>query len=130
MSWSIWWSRNSLIFRGVAPSLQNCKAFFIKELFLSLVRAKEAAMPAIRIWLDNRRLKKKKKPCCFLYLRQINEARPVAGQCFLIPARPRYNTARYNTPHLLLAQPVQVGEDRSSTSRRHACANKTLAKSI
>jgi len=53
MSWSIWSIRNDLIFRGIQPSVQRCKAIFRKEFALVILRAKAAYQPHISQWLDH-----------------------------------------------------------------------------
>jgi hypothetical protein len=52
MCWSIWSIRNDLIFRGIQPSLQRCKAIFKREFAQVILRAKAAYQPNISQWLD------------------------------------------------------------------------------
>ena len=47
MCWSIWSVRNDLIFRGIQPSLQRCKAIFKKEFAQVTLRAKASYEPHI-----------------------------------------------------------------------------------
>lgn len=53
MSWSIWKSRNDLIFKGIRPQLQNCRANFVKELKLVLYRIKPSLLSSFELWLHN-----------------------------------------------------------------------------
>jgi hypothetical protein len=38
MCWVIWTARNDLIFRGIQPNLQICRALFLKEVLLLSTR--------------------------------------------------------------------------------------------
>lgn len=53
MSWSIWKSRNDLIFKGIRPQVQSCKTNFVKELKLILFRIKPSLLPSFELWLNN-----------------------------------------------------------------------------
>jgi hypothetical protein len=52
MRWSIWSFRNDLIFKGIQPSLQRCKATFKREFAQVILRAKAAYEPHISQWLE------------------------------------------------------------------------------
>jgi hypothetical protein len=52
MCWSIWSVRNDLIFRGIQPSLQRCKAIFKREFAQVILRAKAGYEPQISQWLE------------------------------------------------------------------------------
>ncbi|KAJ1266954.1 hypothetical protein BS78_07G019400 [Paspalum vaginatum] len=53
MSWSIWLTRNSFIFRGIAPSLNSCLFTFVEVFSVSLLRAKASLVPVLGLWLDS-----------------------------------------------------------------------------
>lgn len=46
MSWSIWKSRNSLIFEGMQASITSCRLLFCKEFALVILRAKDSYSPS------------------------------------------------------------------------------------
>jgi hypothetical protein len=53
LSWCIWMQRNDLIFKGIQPSQDNCRAHFCKEFALVILRAKESAKQAMSSWIEN-----------------------------------------------------------------------------
>lgn len=53
MCWTIWKSRNDLIFSQVQPSLAQAKRFFKSEFALFLYRAKKSYFPFVSQWLNN-----------------------------------------------------------------------------
>jgi hypothetical protein len=52
--WAIWMTRNSLIFKQIQPSVQECKGIFKQELVNLLCRAKRKYFPKIQEWIDAR----------------------------------------------------------------------------
>lgn len=53
MAWTIWRSRNDLIFRQINPTLQVARQNFRAELQLLLLRAKQSYFPSIEQWIAN-----------------------------------------------------------------------------
>ena len=53
MSWAIWAARNDLIFKGLQPSIERCKAILFKELRLVLFRVKPSLLPSFELWSHN-----------------------------------------------------------------------------
>jgi hypothetical protein len=51
MCWTIWKSRNDLIFRQINPCLNKAKADFREEFDLLLLRSKKSYSPAINQWI-------------------------------------------------------------------------------
>ena len=52
MSWSIWLSRNDLIFRGTNASLASCLTTFVELVSLNLLRAKDSLASVLSLWLE------------------------------------------------------------------------------
>jgi hypothetical protein len=53
MCWSIWNSRNDLIFKNIRPQVQVCKGNFINEIKLVVHRVKPSLLPSFELWLQN-----------------------------------------------------------------------------
>ena len=51
--WSIWMSRNDLIFRQLNPSVQSSRHFFKNEFALAMHRAKSSLIDLMKAWIDN-----------------------------------------------------------------------------
>jgi hypothetical protein len=52
LCWSIWMSRNNLIFRNEEASKDKCKAIFRNVFALVILRAKKNYLPNISLWLE------------------------------------------------------------------------------
>ena len=52
MSWSIWLSRNDLIFRGTNASLASCLTTFVELVSLNLLRAKASLALVLSLWFE------------------------------------------------------------------------------
>jgi len=50
--WSIWQSRNGIIFNNKQPSIQDAKRTFKTKFVLLLLRAKRSYFPLIDLWLN------------------------------------------------------------------------------
>jgi hypothetical protein len=53
MCWSIWVTRNVLIFNGIQPSVQNCKRVFLIELRLVRYRIKQSLQSKFDLWINS-----------------------------------------------------------------------------
>lgn len=53
MSWAIWTARNDLIFKGLRPSIQNCKGCFNKEINMVSHRIKPSRQEQFQLWSLN-----------------------------------------------------------------------------
>jgi hypothetical protein len=51
MAWSIWTIRNDWIFNGIDPSVERCKAKFVSEFSLILLRVRPDSLPRMEHWL-------------------------------------------------------------------------------
>ena len=52
MSWSIWMQRNDLIFRGIAPTVQQCMRHFKKAFAQVILHAKSRHKIPLSTWLE------------------------------------------------------------------------------
>jgi hypothetical protein len=52
MNWSIWKTRNAWFFQNKAPTVQQCKNEFARELHLVMLRAKGRFDLSIPAWLQ------------------------------------------------------------------------------
>jgi len=69
MCWSIWETRNGIIFNNKQPSNQDAKRTFNTEFALLLLRAKRSYFPSVGFWLNILVPRKKKvKHSCLIYL--------------------------------------------------------------
>lgn len=53
MSWTIWRARNELIFNNNQVSIQECRMFFFKELWLVSLRVKASLAPTFEQWIQS-----------------------------------------------------------------------------
>jgi hypothetical protein len=53
LAWTIWKSRNDLIFKQINPSIQMAKRHFKEDFKLLILRAKRSYFPMIEQWIAN-----------------------------------------------------------------------------
>jgi hypothetical protein len=53
LSWSIWTSRNKLIFEGQQPGIPSVKETFKQEFALVILRTKQSSRPSMTQWLNS-----------------------------------------------------------------------------
>ena len=53
MSWTIWTARNKLVFEGMQMNIQDCNAFFNKEILMVTYRVKPSLSPQFHQWISS-----------------------------------------------------------------------------
>nr|TKW37263.1 hypothetical protein SEVIR_1G036238v2 [Setaria viridis] len=53
MAWSIWTIRNDWMFKGIDPTVQQCKRKFISEFSTLLHRARPTMVPNMKVWMQS-----------------------------------------------------------------------------
>lgn len=53
MAWSIWTVRNDWLFKGIDPTVQQCKRKFISEFSTLLHRARPTMVPNMTVWMQS-----------------------------------------------------------------------------
>jgi hypothetical protein len=53
MCWTIWTSRNDLIFKGIPPEIGTARGFFLNEILLLVHRVKSRNSISFEQWTQN-----------------------------------------------------------------------------